>query len=696
KKMKKLSLLSILFLATVVSLNAQQLTNWCGSDAVNNAAEKNNPDVARTRQQLEEFTRNFNPQNLQAKRNSAVPTYFIPVVVHVIHDCGPENISDAQVYDMIRVINEDFQKLNADTASIVPAFQGIAADCEIEFRLARLDPNGNCTNGIDRIKSIKTYDADDASKLNPWPSDEYLNIWTVSNFGTSHANAAAYAYYPGGAPSSGKDGIISLHNYVGSIGTSSLGNSRTITHEIGHWINLAHVWGSTNQAGVACGDDNVGDTPDTKGHSPGNCNLNDQTCTPGVIENVQNYMEYAYCPNMFTEGQKLRMLTALNSSIGGRDNLWSPANLIATGIDAPLAPCVPTAAFCVDTKFICEGGSLTFTSRSLNLDATGNSYLWTINGATSANPTSETTTFTFPTAGAYDVTLEVTNATGTNSFTAPAMVIVTPTVGSTAAPIVEGFESITVPGGEWAVVNGGGNAWQQTTVAAHLGTTSMRLQNFTGNTSFTTDDLITATYSTLNTTNVALNFWLAAALKSSTSADALKVYGSTNCGATWGLRKTLTQATLTTTGSNIPTNFTPTPAQWLQQNVALGSSYNNKATVRFKFEFNFVNANNVYIDDINLTGTVGLNEISIAPDAVSVYPNPAENIATVKLILEQKTNVQVSLIDVLGKVVYSRTDNDLEPNEYIFEIPLTGLTAGVYFIKLNSEKQQLSEKLVIK
>ncbi|MBK7855670.1 MAG: hypothetical protein IPJ79_12925 [Bacteroidetes bacterium] len=84
--------------------------------------------------------------------------------------------------------------MNADTASIVPAFQGIAADCEIEFRLARLDPNGNCTNGIDRIKSIKTYDADDASKLNPWPSDEYLNIWTVSNFGTSHANAAAYAY----------------------------------------------------------------------------------------------------------------------------------------------------------------------------------------------------------------------------------------------------------------------------------------------------------------------------------------------------------------------------------------------------------------------------------------------------------------------------------------------------------------------
>lgn len=693
--MKKLSLLSILFLAVVLNINAQQLTNWCGSDAVNNAAEKNNPDVARTRQQLEEFTRNFNPQNLQPKRNSAVPSYIIPVVVHIVHDCGPENISDAQVYDMIRVINEDFQKRNSDTVNIVPSFQGIAADCEIEFRLARIDNNGNCTNGIDRIRSIKTYDADDASKLNPWPSDQYLNIWTISNFGSSHSGAAAYAYYPGSAPNL-KDGVIALHNYVGSIGTSSLGNSRTITHEIGHWLNLQHVWGSTNQPAVACGDDLVGDTPDTKGHTPGNCNLSDQTCSPGTIENVQNYMEYAYCPNMYTEGQKLRMLTALNNGAGGRDNVWTTANLIATGVDGSLPVCAPTAAFCVETRFICEGGSVSFTSRSLNLDSTGTSYLWTVNGATSANPASETATFTFPTAGSYDVTLTVTNASGSNSYTATSMVIVTPSVGSTAAPIVEGFESITVPGGEWSVVNGGGNAWQQSTIASHLGTTSMRLQNFSGNTSGTSDDIVTATYSTLNTTSVALNFWLAAALRSATSADALRIYGSTNCGATWQLRKTLTGSSLTTTGSNILTNFTPTSAQWVQQNVGLGSSYNNKASVRFKFEFSYVNSNNIYIDDINLTGTVGLNEISIAPDAVSVYPNPAENNASVKLTLEQKTTVNINVVDVLGNVVYSRTENDLEPTDYIFDIPLTGISSGIYFIKLNSLNQQVTEKLVIK
>ena len=84
-------------------------------------------------------------------------------------------------------MNRDFRKLNPDTNVIVPSFTAIAADCEIEFRLAHLDPNGNCTNGIDRIVSPLTYDGGDPAKLNPWPSNQYLNIWTVNVFGAAHA-----------------------------------------------------------------------------------------------------------------------------------------------------------------------------------------------------------------------------------------------------------------------------------------------------------------------------------------------------------------------------------------------------------------------------------------------------------------------------------------------------------------------------
>ena len=126
------------------------------------------------------------------------------------------------------------------------------------------------------------------------------------------------------------DGVIALSTYVGSIGTSSPTNSRTLTHEIGHFFNLQHVWGNTNAPGVACGDDGVSDTPITKGwdHCPSS---NYDVCNNGVDENFQNYMEYSYCDVMFTQGQNTRMHAALNSTVQNRNNLWTTNNLIATG-----------------------------------------------------------------------------------------------------------------------------------------------------------------------------------------------------------------------------------------------------------------------------------------------------------------------------------------------------------------------------
>jgi PKD repeat protein len=699
--MKKITLLFLTFLMVLSFAKAQQLQYWCATSEVNNAAMQNDPNIAPMQQQLEEFTKEYMKNNHvpNSNRSSGVPQYIIPVVVHVIHDCGVENISDAQIHDMMRIINEDYAKLNADTIDIAPAFQGIAADCEIEFRLARIDPNGNCTSGIERIRSSTTFQGGEISKLNPWPSNKYLNIWTVTSFdpNASYANAAAYAYKPGFAPS-GKDGIISLHTYFGSIGTSNQNNSGTITHEIGHWLNLDHLWGNTNQPATGiCGDDQVFDTPETEGHIPGNCPLNDQNCNAGIAENVQNYLEYSYCYKMFTDGQKGRMHAALNSAVGQRSNVVDPANLIATGTDVMLPPCSPIAAICADQQIICEGGQATFRSSSTNLDLTGNTFLWTVNGATSSNPNAENATFTFPAAGTYDATLTVTHAGGNNSSTLTAAVFVFPAVAGTAAPFAEDFETIVVPGNDWVIINNGAGAstWQQSSIAAHSGTKSMRLQNFQGNTGNTTDEFYTPNFSTLNTTNIALTFWVAYAARVSSSTDALKGYGSVNCGNTWGLRYNKIGTALSTTGALVQTNFTPTAAQWRQDNFNSLSAYSNKSSVRFRFDYTYVNGNNLYIDDINLTGTVGVEQLNVNPDDVSVYPNPAGNITTVKLTLERKSNVEVTVLDVLGKTVYSRIDNELEPNEYLFDIPLDGISAGVYFIKLNAGGQQLTEKLVV-
>src|SRR5690606_28647641 len=139
---------------------------------------------------------------------------------------------------------------------------------------------------------------------------KYLNIWVARS--TGGGSAAAYALKPASTDGSGfwLDGIMSLHTYVGSIGTSGPGVESTLSHEIGHYLNLSHTWGDTNDPGVTCGDDGVDDTPETEGWSF--CPLgNADNCNPGIQEDLQNYMDYAYCDRHFTPGQVEFMHNAL-------------------------------------------------------------------------------------------------------------------------------------------------------------------------------------------------------------------------------------------------------------------------------------------------------------------------------------------------------------------------------------------------
>src|SRR5690606_1435743 len=175
------------------------------------------------------------------------------------------------------------------------------------------------------------------------------------------------------------DAIVILHNYVGSIGTGNSFRSRALTHEVGHWFNLPHVWGSTNNPGVACGDDGVSDTPVTKGHT--SCNLNDATCTSGVIENTQNYMEYAYCSNMFTIGQAARLTNAINNNVNGsaRNNLSTANNLSITGVE-PAAVCPPGMMIALPSLNVCVGESLTLSTYTFS--GSPDTYEWfATNGA---------------------------------------------------------------------------------------------------------------------------------------------------------------------------------------------------------------------------------------------------------------------------------------------------------------------------
>ena len=208
-------------------------------------------------------------------RNSAVQrdddqVYRIPLVFHILHERGAENITNEQIIDQVNILNRDYAKMNADTSQVHPSFAGNIGKMDIEFRLATIDNLGECTNGIVRHRSVETFRGESTSKLKPWPRDQYMNIWVCDKI----LSGAAGYFTPGGW--SVLDGIMILHNYVGSIGTSANFSSRALTHEVGHYLSLSHVWGSNN--GVpdpgtttpwvmqsACGDDDVEDTPRTRG-----------------------------------------------------------------------------------------------------------------------------------------------------------------------------------------------------------------------------------------------------------------------------------------------------------------------------------------------------------------------------------------------------------------------------------------------
>lgn len=245
----------------------------------------------------------------------------IPVVVHILYNSTVQNISDEQIFSQIDALNEDFRRLNSDKINTPYGFETNAADVEINFCMASTDPNGYATSGIIRKFTFEnSFSSDDGVKYNSsggdaaWPSGSYLNIW-VCNLG---GGLLGYAQFPGGPVSS--DGIVINYNSFGrDFSTNAPYNKgRTTTHEVGHWLNLRHIWGDSS-----CGDDFVSDTPTQQTSNYGCPSFPNLSCYNNLIgDQFMNYMDYTddACMNMFSIGQKNRM-TALFASGGERESL---------------------------------------------------------------------------------------------------------------------------------------------------------------------------------------------------------------------------------------------------------------------------------------------------------------------------------------------------------------------------------------
>jgi len=319
------------------------------------------PELRQRMENIETFTQQRVQQSQTNRVDGDIIT--IPVVVHVLYKTSAENISTAQIQSQIDVLNEDFRRTNSDANNTWSQ----AADTQIEFCLTTIDPSGNATTGITRKSTTKTsWGTNDAMKkssqggVDPWDTSKYLNIW-VCNIG---GGILGYAQFPGGSAST--DGVVNSPQYFGRTGTATapFNLGRTATHEVGHFLNLRHIWGDGG-----CGvDDFVSDTPESDA-SNGGCATTHTSC--GTLDMVQNYMDYSddSCMNLYTQGQKTRMRSVLEAG-GSRRSLalsdkcgsaTTPTcsdgiqNGDETGVDCGGSSCSPC-----NTQTTCTGGVSSF------------------------------------------------------------------------------------------------------------------------------------------------------------------------------------------------------------------------------------------------------------------------------------------------------------------------------------------------
>lgn len=674
---------SSVFTAFFLSVSAQEIP-VCGNDYMLSKIIAENPALA---QQMEDYKRQRESiDNMPVAQDRALR--IIPVVFHVIHANGAENISKAQIQDQIRVLNEDFSLTNPDAGNLRSIFQSVQANCEIEFRLANKDPQGNCTDGIVRVYSTLTNNGDDGAikNLSRWPNTKYLNIWTVKSIEGSGDGfvTLGYAYLPDVVNWGPQlDGIVVRADRVGTIGSSAGNYGRTLTHEVGHYLGLDHTF----EGGCQGSGDGVSDTPKAADANFG-CNFNTNSCTnenPDKPDMIENYMDYSNdnCQNTFTNGQKNVMNSTFNQY---RSSLISNSNLNATGTNttAP-ATCAPVAEFLSNVQFVCEGGSITFSDFSWGGDAT--SWNWSFPGGTPATSTAQNPTVQYNTAGVYSVTLTASNSAGNNTFTRTDYINVSGNAMYNNWFYSEGFESASDFANDWRIVNNGSShTWERNTSYKYSGAASVRMNNYS-NTAGEVDELISPSYNLSMVASPVMTFKYAYAQKTSDNTDKLRVLVSTNCGETWTPRWISSNASLGTVPAQNAPFYPSSQSQWKEVTVSIPSNVANSTNVRFKFEFTCGGGNFLYIDDINISGTTSLGELQ--QRGISVFPNPAINTLNIQLP-ENRTNINIEIRNITGQLVSQHFLNNRNS-----ALDVSSLSHGIYFLRLFSEELDVTEKIIL-
>lgn len=614
----------------------------CGAMEVLDRQLQADPAMQERMNAIENHTQHF-AQNPGAHDRVVVT---IPVVVNVVYNTTAENISDAQILSQIDVLNADFRLLNADQSLIPALFQGVKADCEVQFCLATQDPGGNATTGIRRQSTTLTsFSSNDAMKytaqggLDAWDRNKYLNLWVCDLGG----GLLGYAQFPGGPAAT--DGVVCDYAYFGTVGvaTPPFDKGRTATHEVGHWLNLRHIWGD-----ATCGSDLISDTP-VHNTSNGGCPAypHYSTCTGAPVEMTMNYMDYTddACMYMFTQGQKTRMQAVLASG-GARFSLLS-----SSGCQVPNACSAPAGLV---------AGSITNTSANLSWGAVSGALSYNLQWKANTSGTWTTVSGLSSTSYAlsgltanttYNFQLQTVCASGSSSYSSA--VNFTTTGGGACSDPYEANNSRTAA--KTIPVNTAVNALISTSTDKDY----------------------------LKFTNTSTNRNVKVELTTLPADYDLRLYrGSTQVGISQNAG---------TVDEVIIFNTSTAATTYTAYVYGYGGVFNATQCYMLKASI----SSSTWRTDGTTDGEVEELEIPVAfgDDSFAMFPNPTGNELNIDFFFQEDSDVQVTVFDASGKTSVQQ-NRAITKGDSLMQLDLSRLAPGMYFVQVRNGDVVTTKKLM--